>query len=256
MTHSLIRLAHEKSEHLYMRNIFYKLLLGKPEYNFGLPHPAIKNQCLILKRIWNNELHDDVGLEKLLRLFLASIQFIFPAIYMRHMLWRAGYMYQTLAIELYVTFKIALPIILLVSGLYVNKLWVGIIIYLLVESLCYIAALIFISDQLVKPRSYKRSILLLVMDYVLIALDFAVIYGGLHLLGEKYKNALDCVYFSFVTSATIGYGEIVPVSSLGKLLVCFQSIIFFVFVVVIINLFSSRIGNELRNYEITNDKKV
>src|SRR5258707_6874402 len=106
-----------------MRRFIYKLFLGKPKYNITLPHPAITNQRLIIKRIWDNENHNDVGLEKILRLFLASIQFIFPAIYMRHILWKCGYMYQTIAIETYVILKALFPIFLLISGLYVKKVF-------------------------------------------------------------------------------------------------------------------------------------
>jgi voltage-gated potassium channel len=100
-----------------MNEILYKLFLGKKEYNFILPNPAIKNQLLIIKRIWNNEERNDVGLEKLFRLFLASVQFIFPAVYMRHLLWKKGYIYQTVAIEIYVISKTLLPILLLYLGL-------------------------------------------------------------------------------------------------------------------------------------------
>ncbi len=232
-----------------MKHFIYKLFLGKSEFNITLPNPAIKNQCIIIKSIWNNDLHHDVGVEKLFRLFLASIQFLFPAIYMRHLLWKKGYMFQTIAIEIYVLLKTAFPLFLLLSGLYTNKILVGITIYLLIESLCYISALIFLSDQLVKSRSYKRSILLLLIDYAKLAFDFAVIYGGYNLLGNKAQNALDYIYFSFITSATIGYGDIYPTGPQGKMVVCFQSIIFLIFVVFVINLFTSRAGSELKNYD-------
>lgn len=234
-----------------MLKLFYKLFLGKPEYNFILKYPAIKNQCLIIRRIWENEEHDDIGIEKIFRLFLASIQFAFPAIYMRQALWKLGYIYQSIAIEIYVILKTLFPFFLLLSGLYNHRLLVYLTIYFLIESLCYICALIFISDQLAKSKSYKRSIILLLIDYVKLAFDFAVIYGGLHLLGEKPKDALDYIYFSFVTSATIGYGEITPAVPLGKILVCLQSVIFLVFVVMAISLFTSRAANELKNFDVS-----
>lgn len=232
-----------------MRRILYKLLLGKPEYNFKLPYPAIKNQCLIIKRIWNNDAHIDVGIEKLLRLFLATIQFAFPTVYIREVLWRFGYMYQVIGVEFYVLLKIIFPYFLLTTGLYTSKVCVGFTIYLLFDSICYVGSLIFISDQHVKSRSYGRSIILLMIDYIKLTLDFSVIYAGLHLLGDKAKNVTDYIYFSFVTSATIGYGEIVPTVPLGKILVCFQSVIFLSFVVLVINIFTSRAGNELKNYD-------
>ena len=231
-----------------MKKILYKLFLGKPEYNFRLPNPAIRNQCLIIKRIWNNEDHNDIGLEKILRLFFATIQFAFPFIYIRHFIWRHGYIYQTIASELYVIMRTILPFIFLYAGLYENKIILCITAYLLIENLCYIVTIIFVADQLVKPRSYSRSIILWLFDYLHIVMGFAVLYAGLHLLGTKANNLLDYVYFSFVTSATIGYGELVPTVAIGKVFVCFQSFIFIVFIVLFLNFFSSRMGHELKDY--------
>jgi len=233
-----------------MRKFLYKLILGKQEYNIPLPYPAIKNQRLIIKRIWNNENHNDVGIEKLVRLFLASVQFLFPAVYMRHLLWRFGYMYQTIAIETYVLLKTAFPLFLLLYGAYTNKWLIILTAYLLIESLCYIMAIIFLSDQLVQSRSYRRSVLLLLIDYVLIALDFAVLYAGLRLLGDKAKSIVDYIYFSFVTSATIGYGDLSPTTNFGKVLVCMQSVIFLVFVALVVSLFTSRASSQMKNFDI------
>lgn len=207
---------------LLMNRMIYKFFLGKPEFNIILPFPAIKNQCLIIKRIWNNENNNDVDIEKFFRLFLASSQFVFPAIYMRQAFWKFGFIYQTIAIELYVLLKTIFPLYLVLSGLYTNKYLICLVIYFLIESLCYIAALIFISDQLTKSRSYKRSILLLFLDYVKFAFDFAVLYASFQALGVKAHSALDYIYFSFVTSATIGYGDIAPVNPARKFLVVFN----------------------------------
>jgi voltage-gated potassium channel len=38
--------------------------------------------------IWNNTHHDDVGVEKILRLFLAISQFLFPGIYIKQLFWK------------------------------------------------------------------------------------------------------------------------------------------------------------------------
>lgn len=238
-----------------MNQFFYKLFLGKKEYNKQLPYPAIKNQRMMVKRIWDNQERDDVGIEKLLRLFLISIQFIFPAVYMRHLLWKKGYMYQTLAIEAYVLLKTILPIVLLKTGLYHNLFFIFLTFYLLTETICYTATLIFASDQVVKPRSYNRNVLLLFIDYIQIVFDFAVIYGGLNLLSKPGSNILDMVYFSFVTSSTIGFGDISPATPFGKIMVCFQSLLLLVFVVLFLNFFASKAGGK-DYYDIQKEKEV
>jgi len=126
--------------------------------------------------------------------------------------------------------------------------------YLLIESFCYISALIFISDELVKPRSYRRSVLLLVVGYFQITLGFAVIYAGLHLLNSNAKTPFDYVYFSFVTSATIGFGDTFPVANFGKVLVCLQSLFFFVFVGVFISYFNSKV-NPKDYYDVQKERE-
>ncbi len=221
-------------------NIFQKIFIGKPEYNFRLPYPAIENQKLIIKRIWNNETHNDTGIEKIIRLFLASVQFFFPAIYMRHFLWKKGYMYQSMAIELYVLFKTSLAALFLFLGWYEYRVCVIIVLYQTFETLFYISTLLFVSDELVKPRSYRRSIILLIVDFFQTNFAFAVVYAGLKALSNA-KTPLDYIYFSFTTSTTIGLGDIFPKTELGKLMVCFHSSFFFVFVVLFINYFSSRV---------------
>lgn len=85
-----------------MRKTLYKLVLGKPEYNFRLQKSPMNYQWSTIKRIWHNMHHHDVGMEKIVRLFLASIQFLFPAVYLRQGVWKLGYVYQTVAIEVYV----------------------------------------------------------------------------------------------------------------------------------------------------------
>ncbi len=48
-------------------------------------------------------------------------------------------------------------------------------------------------------------------------------------------SRLDSVYYSIVTFSTIGYGEIVPLAVLPKLLVITQAFLFFFIIVVVIN---------------------
>ncbi len=44
---------------------------------------AISRKVKNLKIIWNNEYHEDVGIERIMRLFLAASQFIFLGTYLR-----------------------------------------------------------------------------------------------------------------------------------------------------------------------------
>ena len=236
-----------------MKNILKKLVFGRPEENIRLHHTSIENQRKNFGKVWNNEKHNDIGLEKILRLFLVAIQFIFPGIYIRDYFGHKGLTYKNIAIEFYVVFKTLLPLFFMLTGLYKSILVLIISCYFLTETILYVATLIFVSDIFAKPRSYRRSILLLYFNYIEIVLSFALIYGNLHLLNQKATTVLDFIYFSFITSSTIGYGEIHPITPLGKVIVSFQSIVFLVFIVLFLNFFSSKV--EDKEYFDKNENK-
>ena len=224
-----------------LKNVLFKLFLGKREYNVKYNKSALKSHAQNLVNVWNNENNSDIGLEKILRLFLLSVQFVFPGLYIRQLFGRRGLSVKNLAIEVYVLLKTAFPLILLLTGGYTHPVFIFLVFYILTETIFYNTILIFASDVYSHPRSYRRSVLLLFFNYIEIVFDFAVIYGGLHLLGGRVNGIIDFIYFSFVTSATISFADIYPITNLGKIMVGTQSVVFFVFIVLFFNFFSSRV---------------
>ena len=224
-----------------MKSILYKLFFGKPEYNRPEKVSAYRLLRINLASIWNNDKHHDIGFEKILRLFLVSIQIIFLGIHVRNFFGKFGTIKRNVAVEFFVLFKTMLPILFMFTGLYHFKIAVIISIYFLTETLCYVASLIFASDIFVKPRSYRRNILMLFFNYMEISFCFTVVYAGLHLLGEKKLSVIDYVYFSIVTSTTIGYGDLHPAVPLGKVVVCIQAIVVVAFIVLFLNFFGSKV---------------
>jgi hypothetical protein len=217
---------------------FRKLLFGRPEDNIRSAYSVIRRQRLNLYKVWNNETHNDIGLEKILRLFLIVQQFLYPGIYIRNRFGRRGSTYKKLAIEFYVLLKLLFPLLSLFFGWYSNILIQAITGYLLSETIFYIATLFFASEIFDEPRSSRRSILLLFLNYIEITFDFAVIYGGLNLLRGTAHSRLDFIYFSFMTSSTIGFGDIYPTTTSGKYVVILHSIIFLFFIVLFLNFFT------------------
>jgi hypothetical protein len=224
-----------------MTRIFYKLFFGNPEYNVLPRHTAYGNYSRHLNEIWNNEKHNDVGLEKILRLYLVAIQIIFPGLHIRNYFGKKGVITRNVANEFYVLFKTALPLFFLFSGLYKYTWVVGISVYLMLETAFYVAALIFVSDIFVKPRSYRRNILMLFLNFLEITLSFSVIYGGLGLLGSKVTNVYDFIYFSIITSTAIGFGDVYPVNDTGKIIVCIHALMTVSFIVLFLNFFTSKV---------------
>jgi len=82
-------------------------------------------------------------------------------------------------------------------------------------ALVIIVDLVFINTSVVfvtqKPSNPLRTIVFAMLAFVELAVAFAVLYLS---LPEKQMNRelgrLDAVYFSFVTIATLGYGDIQP----------------------------------------------
>lgn len=208
--------------------------------------PAIKNQWLNVKRIWNNDHYNDFGIERILRLTLALLLFIFPGLYVRHFFGKMGLLGRKLGIEFYVLIKLFLPIIFFKLSL-TNYIIVAIVSGVMaIETILYLATLIYLSNEFARPISYRRSITTLFINYIEVCLDFAVIYSYCNLTIPNFFNHtlttdLQSIYFSFVTSATVGYGDITTSNPFGQFLIISQIVIFLIFIALFINFFASKV---------------
>lgn len=224
-----------------MKSILKKLLLGnlssieQPENN------PIQKRILNIKAIWNNDHQDDSGIEKIVRLFLSSSQLFFPGVYIKYLAYLKGYEYRDLALDFYVLFKIIFPLTILLNHWQNYDYLIWIMVYLLLETVLYIPTLIFASDLFSKPRSFKRSMLLLFLNYVEIIFAFAVLYSCGNYLNQPLNNSFDAIYFSIITLSTIGYGELYPVTQIGKILASSQAILFLFFAILFLNFFTTKI---------------
>ncbi|GHM99660.1 potassium channel protein [Cytophagales bacterium WSM2-2] len=225
-----------------MKVFFRKLVLGSsPQVK---PVSAISSRIKNIKAIWNNEHDDDMGIEKMFRLFLAATPFIFPGVYLKEIAGRKGLSYQDLTVDMFVLFKVTFPLVILFTGMEDNIVLLCILLWFMMETVLYVPTLIFASDSLVRPRSYRRSMLLLFFNYLEIIFDFAVIYSFGNFFNKPFQAWFDPIYFSFITSASIGYGDFFPVTPMGKMVVSCHSIVFLIFVVVFLNFFSSKMESK------------
>ena len=78
-----------------------------------IPKNAYCRQIKHIKAVWNSEQYEDFGIERILRLFLVSIQFIFPGMFIRYISGLKNVFIRKICIEVYVIIKIALYILLL-----------------------------------------------------------------------------------------------------------------------------------------------
>ena len=111
---------------------------------------------------------------------------------------------------------------MLLFGLMLMALWLAsrgslwawggslVAIAIMLDLLAYNVKVAFITQH---PQLPIRSALYGIGGFVLLALGFAVFYAGI--VPDSFNRCLDvwsAVYFSFVTIATVGYGDIVPLA--------------------------------------------
>lgn len=230
-----------------IKEFLLTLLLGQPHSRpTNNLRPALANQWLNVKRVWNNEHHKDFGLERLVRLTLALLLFVFPGLYIRAFFGQFGLLGRKLGIELYVIVKLCLPIIFFKLDWTDNIIVAVITGVMAIETVLYLSSLIFLSNEFAKPISYRRSLTTVFINYIEICLDYAVIYSYCNynipnFFKEKLTTDIQAIYFSFVTSATVGYGDIVTTHSFGQLLIVSQIILFLFFVGLFISFFASKV---------------
>jgi hypothetical protein len=230
-----------------IRQFIRTLLLGQEHSQpTNKLRPAFKNQWLNVKRIWTNEHYNDFGLERIIRLTLALLLFVFPGLYIRAFFGKFGLLGRKLGVELYVLIKLLLPILFFKLD-WTDNLAVAIVSGIMAfETVLYLATLIFLSNEFARPISYRRSLTTLFINYIEVCLNYAIIYSYCNLtipnfFKEKLTTDIQAVYFSFATSATVDYGDIVTTNALGQYLVISQIILFLVFVALFINFFASKV---------------
>ena len=227
-----------------MKRFFKKLIFGKNPSSEISARSVIDKRIHNIRSIWNNELEEDIGIEKLLRLFLGFSQFLFPGIYIKHFIGGRRLLYQEITVDLYVLFKIAFAFGIIYNGRQDNDILVWIVIFFMAETLLHIPTLIFASDIFSRPRSYRRSMLLLFFNYIEIVFAFAVLYSSGDYMNQAFKHWFDPIYFSFISGATVGFGDFYPITPIGKMLVSFQVVIFIIFAALFLNFFSNKVESK------------
>ncbi len=222
---------------------FARALLLPSDWDRKPEEGAIAAQCKIVKSFFVSDASKTVGLERLFRLVFALLAFVWPALYIREIGGWAGYPIRKIAIDLYVVFKLTLPLVFLATDTDQTWLGVGVTILLLAETVSYLVGVFLFTDVYPPPYSKRRSYFLVLVNYFEITFDFAVLYRG---VGEisKITTAMDAVYFSTVTSTTLGYGDIAPEQQIGRFLVVVHVSTIAVLVVAVIGAMASTLRQD------------
>jgi hypothetical protein len=221
-----------------MRRTLRKLIIGKGLSDGTLPHSTIRRRWENVVAIWENAYEEDAGLEKIVRLLLALSQFVFPGLYIKHLFWRKGALYQDFAMEVFVVLKTAFPLVVLIMG-WEREPWAYfLLIWFMLETIMYIPTLIFASDAFPSPRSFRRSKLLIFLNYLEVVFSFAAINMAGQYMNQPLAHWSDAIYVSFVMTSTTGLGDLYPVTGMGKLIVCLQTLFYLSYIALFISFFN------------------
>jgi hypothetical protein len=173
------------------------------------------------------------GIEWVLRLILAAVQFLYPSLLVRTVSGKFGFVYEHVGVELYVLAKLVFYALAVGLHGYENPWVTGLVIYLLSETVFYLTSLIFLADIYSPPVSWRRSVLLLLLNYVEITLAFAVLYLMERPLGGTITGPFHGVFFSFITSAGISFGPLYTATTAGQVIVVCQICVMVLFLILI-----------------------
>ena len=223
---------------------FSKLLIGDVS-SIDIPKfSPFRKRILNIKSIWNNDHQSDNGIEKIFRLFLSISQLLFPGIYIKTTASKISPIYKDLAMDFYILLKVLFPFLILYNNWQKYDAIIYVMVYLLLETVLYIPTLIFASDLFSRPRSYKRSMLLLFFNYLEITIAFGALYTLGNNLNKPFEHWFDPIYFSVVSSNSIGFGDYYPITTYGKVLVTMQAMFFLSFVVLFLNFFTTKVKSK------------
>ena len=165
------------------------------------------------------------GIERLILIGLAVFLMAMPTMALRWFAGRFGLRRRKNAIEVYAVLKPVLLIFVLWSGLAMRGWVCGLAILFVFDLYGYLLGILLLRGFWAQPVSYSRSLILLAFNLVEFVAVFAIFYiyvGCLTSSGTAVTGWSNAFYFSAVTSATVGYGDISPAPGLGRFLVTIQ----------------------------------
>lgn len=188
-----------------------------------------------------------VFLERFVLLLLCIAMFATPAFWIRHIGGLHKRTTRKVLVELYAVAKVALAAILLFGHLWTVPYISIVVIWLLADLFINLAGRIFLRNFWQNPYSWNRSLMLLFINFAEYTTWFACLFLSWGLLRGHHDVLItassDALYFSIVTAATVGYGDITPAAGLGRWMVMLEIFASLFFIATVVAYFVSNMSN-------------
>jgi Ion channel len=118
--------------------------------------------------------------------------------------------------------------------------------------LALVAPIVIINRLVRHPAITFRTVLGALCVYLLVGLSFAYLYVMLGRVSGPFfaqpgaDQAIDYVYFSYVTMSTVGYGDLTARGNLGRMLAVTEALIGQLYLVTIVALLVGNLGRQRR----------
>jgi hypothetical protein len=107
--------------------------------------------------------------------------------------------------------------------------------------LIIVAPIVIVRDVARRPVVSVETILGAICVYLLLGISFAVVYGALAALGPQpffigtqHPIPSDFLFFSFTTLTTVGYGNLVPLGSVGQTFAMLEALFGQIYLVIVV----------------------
>jgi hypothetical protein len=192
--------------------------------------------------------------ERILRLLLQLLSFVMPGTLIRHLAGDKELLYRKIFIEIYSIAKLAWFFLLFKLDLTTATWALVVSVIITFDTIHFLISRIFLNDVHQQPISFKRTLLMTLLNFAEVAFCFAFVYSYIDdtntdpariifSTGQQLTD-LQTIYFSFVTSATIGYGDIAPKDPVLMRLVILQITLSLFFVVIVISTITNKLGDD------------
>lgn len=211
---------------------------------------TIKRQYGFVKKEWNNKGYKSFGIEKTVRLLLVILPFLDLGLYLRNCFQGEKKLKsRKIATDAYVVLNMLFPLMVLYFGWYNCKIVVWICFYFGVMTLLVLLSMSFLLDLIPRAMSNQRNVICLFLNYCQIVFLFAVLYLGLASDGfgsdgEIMKlGPLKAIYLSLEVFTSVGFGDVVPLTSTAYKILIVQMFVQVIFVYLLFVIFIGRQGD-------------